>query len=76
MPLDTVIYMQVEISNQYMRKYNITLDEFLDLDEKYDLLEFIREGYEPFHLMGNEGILLEINEYIEMAKSAPYQKNH
>ena len=68
MPLDPVIYMQVEIANQYMLKYNVSLDEFLELDEKYDVLVYIGEGYEPFHLMGNEGILIEVNDYVEMAK--------
>ena len=66
--LNPVIYLQVEIANLYMNRNNLALDEFLDLDEKYDLLTYIAEGYEPFHLMGNEGILLEIDDYIEMAK--------
>jgi hypothetical protein len=68
MALDPVIYMQVEMTNLYISKYNLSLDEFLELDEKYDLLEFIGEGYEPFHLMGNEGILNEIHDYLQMAQ--------
>ena len=69
MPLDPVLYMQAEIANLFMLKYSLSLDEFLDLDEKYDLLAYIEEGYEPFHLMGNEGILIEIKDYIESAKA-------
>ena len=68
MPLDPILSLQVEMANQYMKKYRLTLEEFLDLDEKYDILAFIGEGYEPFHLMGNEGILNEINDYVALAK--------
>ena len=70
MAIDPVIYMQVEIANLYMIRYSLTIDEFLALDEEYGVLEFIAEGYEPFHLMGDEGILLEIHDYIESALNA------
>ena len=64
MALDPVIYMQVEMANLYMEIYNISPDEFLELDNKYNILAYIEEGYEPFHLTGNEGILDEIQDYI------------
>ena len=69
MELDPVIFMQVEIFNLYRSRHNLSIDEFFDLDEKFDLFEFIEEGYEPFHLMGNEGILIEVDEYIKDAQS-------
>ena len=64
MVMDPVIYMQIEIAHLYMLTYGLTLDDFLELDEKYDILTFIAEGYDPFHLMGNAGILLEVKDYI------------
>jgi hypothetical protein len=57
--------MQAEIANLYMKKHNLTVQEFLELDKKFDLLDFIALSYEPFHLMGNQGILNEIQEWIE-----------
>ena len=68
MKLDPILHMQVEISNLYMEKYKLSTDEFIILDKKYGILEFIEEGYEPFHLMGNEGILQEIEDYINIQK--------
>ena len=65
MAVNQVLFLQIEIANEYMKRYNISLDEFNELNDKYAILEFIEEGYEPFHLMGNEGILEEIHEYIE-----------
>jgi len=63
--VNQVLFLQIEIANEYMKRYNISIDEFNELDDKYAILEFIEAGYEPFHLTGNEGIIEEINEYIK-----------
>ena len=34
-----------------------------------DILGFLRLGYEPFHLTGNEGILEELDSYVFSAAS-------
>lgn len=68
MALNPIIYMQVEIANLYMERYKLSPNEFLEIDNKYNILEFIKESYEPFHLTGNEGILNEIQEYIKAQK--------
>jgi hypothetical protein len=65
MSLDPVLYMQAEIANLYRKEEQLTVQEFLSLDEKYHLLHFIAAGYEPFHLMGEQGILNEIREFIK-----------
>ena len=70
MAIDPVIYMQVEMSNLYMSRFSLTLDEFIALDEANGLLEFIEEGYGPFHLMGDQGILDEIHDYVQSARDA------
>jgi len=64
MAINQVLFLQIEIANEYMKRYNLSLDEFIELDEKYAILEFIEDGYEPFHLTGTEGILEEVHEYI------------
>ena len=68
MALNQVVYMQVEMANLYMARHNLTPDKFLELDKKYDVLGFIEDGYEAFHLTGSEGILSEINEYIRLPR--------
>jgi hypothetical protein len=30
------------------------------------VLGFLRDGYEPFHLTGTEGVLREVEEYIAL----------
>jgi len=69
MAVNQVLFLQIEIANDYMKRYGMTLDEFNELDDKYAILEFIEDGYEPFHLTGNEGILEEIHEYIKEQKA-------
>lgn len=69
MALNPIIYMQVEISNLYMQKYNLSVKDFIALDKEYKILDFIAEGYEPFHLMGNQGILNEVHEYVEVQRN-------
>lgn len=70
MAINQVVYLQVEMANLYMSRHNLTPEEFLALDKKYDVLGFIGDGYEAFHLTGSEGVLDEIHEYIDSLSSA------
>ena len=65
MAVNQVLFLQIEIVNEYIKKYNISIDEFNKLDDKYAIIEFIEDGYEPFHLTGNEGKLEVIDAYIK-----------
>jgi len=56
--------MQFLIAHKYMRKHNLTSEQFLELDERSDLLGFLEDGYEPFHLTGVEGIMDEVERFI------------
>jgi hypothetical protein len=45
----------------------MSVDEFVKLDRKTDILPFIADAYEPFHLTGDPGILEEVDEYVQEA---------
>jgi len=62
--IDPVIFLQVSISRLFMEKHGLSPEEFLSLDAQKDILGFLRLGYEPFHLTGNEGILEELDSYV------------
>ncbi len=62
--MNSKTFMQAEIANAFMKKHKLPIQKFLALDKKHNILEFIEKGYEPFHLMGNKGILNELNFYI------------
>jgi len=64
--MDQILYMQAGIANLYMKKHKLSPKEFLNLDKKVDILGFINEGYDVFHLMGDKGILNEVDEYVNI----------
>jgi hypothetical protein len=67
--LDPETFLQVQIANLYIHKHGITPKEFVKLDDECDVLGFLRDGYEPFHLTGEQGVLLEVEEYIALEPS-------
>jgi hypothetical protein len=68
--INSQIFLQVEIAHLYMRRHNLTPEQFLELDKEYDVLHFLDIGYEPYHLTGSEGVLAEIEEIIEEQRAA------
>jgi len=47
-----------------MERHGMTIEAFLALDAEKDILGFLKEGYESFHLTGDEGILDEVDAYV------------
>jgi hypothetical protein len=70
--LDNVLYLQVRIAHKYMKRHNISIEQFRQLDQDYDILGFLEVGYEPYHLTGDEGVLDEIDEIVAEQKAAKY----
>ena len=62
--INPVAFLQVHFSRLFMARHNLTPEEFLELDEKKDIIGFLRLGYEPFHLTGDEGVLEELDAYV------------
>lgn len=54
---DNTIYMQLRISELLMRKWQKTPRKFIELDKKYRILEYIRNCYDSFISMGDDGII-------------------
>lgn len=61
---DHVLYMQIRVANLYRNAHNMSLDDFIKLDRKTDLLPFVADAYEPFHLTGDLGIVEEVDDYV------------
>jgi hypothetical protein len=64
---DHVLYMQIRVANLYRKAHNLSISDFLQLDRKTDLLPFVADAYEPFHLTGDPGILEEVYDYVRGA---------
>ena len=68
MKLNQVAHLQTEVAHAYMREHNLKPADFVDLDRKYGILQFIEIGYEPFHLTGTQGVIDEIDDYIRIQR--------
>jgi len=42
-----------------------TISDFLELDRQTNLLLFVADTYEVFHLTGDPGILDEVDDYVQ-----------
>ena len=47
-----------------MERHGLSPETFLELDAEIDILGFLRLGYEPFHLTGDDGVLEELDAYV------------
>jgi hypothetical protein len=68
MKLNQVAHLLTEITHTYMRQRGINPSEFCELDRKFNILNFIEIGYEPFHLTGTQGVIDEIDDYIHLQR--------
>ena len=59
-----VLYMQIRVANLYRKAHRMTIDDFLKLERQTDLLLFVADAYEPFHLTGDDGVLDEVDDYV------------
>jgi len=64
--IDPVVFLQAHFSRLFMERHNLTPQEFLTLNKKKDIIGFLRLGYEPFHLTGDEGVLEELDNYVQI----------
>ena len=62
--LNRVAYLQAHFCRSFMERHGLTPQEFLELNRKKDIIGFLRIGYEPFHLTGDEGVLEELDNYV------------
>lgn len=74
MKLNQVAHLQTEIAHAYMREHNLQPADFVELDQKYGILRFIENGYEPFHLTGTQGVVEEVEDYIRIQREHPEVK--
>ncbi|MDR2619660.1 MAG: DUF3791 domain-containing protein [Propionibacteriaceae bacterium] len=62
--INPVLFLQADVSSEYMRQHHLTPQEFIELDKKHNILHFLEIGYEPFHLTGVRGVVEEVDAYI------------
>ncbi len=62
--LDNSIFLMYLASEEYKREHNISTEQFLALDKKYRILNYIAECPDVFDSMTQQEMGKEIDEYI------------
>ena len=61
-----VLNLQSTLIPILQRSWNVNSDELKNIFDKYDIPNFIDVCYERFNSMGIQGIIEELEEYIEI----------
>jgi hypothetical protein len=73
--LNHVLFLQTRMENLYMKRHNLTPEQFLEQDREHGILRLLEIGYELFHLTGDEGILDELDEIVAERRDAKTARN-
>ena len=63
---DAVLNMQLTLIPILVESWKVTLEELKHVFEKYDLLNYIDTCYEMYNSTGNQGIIEDLEEYIDI----------
>ena len=61
-----VLNMEIVLIPKLAEAWKCSFSELSDLLQKYDVLAYIDVSYEKFNSTGNQGIIDELKEYVEM----------
>lgn len=62
--LNNTIFLMFLVTSNYCKAHNITAREFLDLDKKYAILNYVSECPDIFDSMTNREMVEEVDQYI------------
>ena len=57
-------YLMVCMADYLMARWKKTVQEFIDFDTRFGILDFLISGYEPFHLTGEIGVSEEVEAFV------------
>ncbi len=63
---DTVLNMQLALIPFLKNAWELSFSQLSDIFRKYDVLGYMDACYENYNSTGNQGILGDLEEYIEM----------
>lgn len=62
---EQLLYMQTRIIRKASLLWKKSLKETSEIFEKYNLLEYIKNGFELFHTEGDDSVLDSISKYMK-----------
>jgi len=58
----------VVVVDLFRERNNLSVDEFIALNARYSIIDFVADRCESLSRGGNEGVLEDLQEYIEKQK--------
>ena len=52
--------LQIRIARLFQSQYRLSDDQFIMLDKKYNIMQFLEDNYAYLHLQGDNGCLSEL----------------
>lgn len=62
--LNNTIFLMFLVTESYKKRYNLSSEEFLKLDDKYAILNYVSECPDIFDSMNGEEMVEEIDQYV------------
>lgn len=62
--LNNTIFLMYLVTESYCKKHNISTKDFLRLDEKYSILNYVAECPDIFDSLTNDEMVEEIEQYV------------
>lgn len=62
--LNNTIYIMYLVTENYKKSHSLTTKQFLDLDNKYKIIDFVGECPDIFDSMNNKEMVKEIDNYV------------
>lgn len=65
--LKNTIFLMYLVTENYRKKHNISIEEFLKLDEEYEILNYVAECPDIFDSLTNREMVEEVEQYVSGA---------
>lgn len=62
--LNNTIFLMYLVTENYCKKHNISIDEFLKLDEQFAILNYVAECPDVFDSLTDSEMVEEIEQYV------------
>lgn len=62
--LNNTIFLMYLVTENYRRKYDLSTEEFLKLDEKYAILNYVAECPDIFDSLTEKEMVEEVEQYV------------
>lgn len=62
--LDNTIYIMYLVTENYKKFHSLSTEQFVELDKKYDILNFVGECPDIFDSMNGKEMVEEIDQYV------------